>query len=80
MIACVPAEETRTRRFSDKKTEKVEVKVFACLQVRGIETEVAQPPNLKRAVQGNAAHVVLGCNRCRHGATSFPLQDADTTA
>jgi hypothetical protein len=66
MIACVPAKETRARGFGDKKTEQVEVKVLACLEVFGIETEVVKPPNLEGAVQGNSANVVFFFSHCRH--------------
>jgi hypothetical protein len=44
--------------------------MFACLQVRSIETEVAKPPNLKRAVQGNSANVVFFFSHCRHESLS----------
>jgi hypothetical protein len=71
MIACVSAEETRSRRFGDKKSEQVEVKEFAGLEVRRIESEVAEAPNLKRAVPGNAPDVIFGGIRWRHRMVSL---------
>jgi hypothetical protein len=51
MIACVPGEETRARRFGDEKTEQVKIETPARLEVRSIEAKVAKAPNLKRAFQ-----------------------------
>jgi hypothetical protein len=80
MIAGVPAEEACAGWFRDKKTEQIEIEMFACLQVRCIETKVAKPPYLERAVQGNAADVILVYSRYRHSNFLPNAENADTIA
>src|SRR5687768_500245 len=60
MIAGVPAEKPRAGGFSDEEAEQVEIEASARLEVCRVETKVAEPANLKRAVQGNTADVVFG--------------------
>src|SRR5688572_234298 len=60
MIAGVPAEKPCAGGFSDEETEQVEIEASARLEVCRVETKVAEPANLKRAVQGNTADVVFG--------------------
>lgn len=59
MIAGVSSEITRARGLGNEKAEQVKVKVPARFQIRRVEAEVAQSPDLEGPVQGNAADVIF---------------------
>jgi hypothetical protein len=69
MIAGMPGKISSAGRFSDEKTEQVEVEPPARLQVGSVKTEVAEAANLKRPVERDAADVVFSC----HGKLSYDL-------
>src|SRR5207244_1606861 len=70
MIPGVSTEKPCTGRFGDEEAEQIKIEAPADLQVRRIETEVAESANLERAVQSNAADVVFDRFRCCHASLS----------
>jgi hypothetical protein len=73
MIARVSAEETGARRFGDKKSEQIEVKVPAPIEIRRVKAKVTQTADLERSVQGNASDVLFGRGLGRHGNLPSPF-------
>jgi hypothetical protein len=66
MISGVSAEIPSAGRLGDEKAQQVEIKTLTGFKIRGVETKMAEAPDLKWTVEGNAAHVVLDWLRLGH--------------